>query len=200
MNRREFLQSLLAFGVAVALPLELATASGASTFGIDTASDAEVDAILDSGAYDFVVSEWGSISFVDFAEPASREKIASCNTQLHNRKRIVDNNALAYVIRDGFPVTQYHSLFIPKRHVADYFGLTQAEINAINQLIKKHKKLLDETDSTIDGYNIGMNCGESAGQTVFHYHLHLIPRRKGDVENPRGGIRHLMPGKDYYPI
>ena len=84
-------------------------------------------------------------------------------------------------------------MFIPKRHVADYFGLTQAEINAVNQLIQKQKKLLDETDSTIDGYNIGINCGESAGQTVFHCHVHLIPRRKGDVENPRGGIRHIIP-------
>lgn len=123
-----------------------------------------------------------------------------CNAQLHDFDRIVDENALAYAIRDGFPVTQYHSLFIPKRHVADYFGLTQAEINAINQLIKKQKKFLDETDSFIDGYNIGMNCGESAGQTVFHCHLHFIPRRKGDVENPRGGVRHLMPSKGHYDL
>lgn len=121
-----------------------------------------------------------------------------CNAQLHNCERIVDENALAYVIRDGFPVTQYHSLFIPKRHIADYFGLTQAEINAINHLIKKQKKLLDEIDTTIDGYNIGMNCGESAGQTVFHCHIHLIPRRSGDVDNPCGGVRHLIPGKGFY--
>jgi diadenosine tetraphosphate (Ap4A) HIT family hydrolase len=102
------------------------------------------------------------------------------------------------VIRDGYPVTQYHSLFIPKRHIADYFGLTQAEINAINQLRRTQKKLLDETDATIDGYNLGVNCGESAGQTVFHCHLHLIPRRKGDVESPRGGIRHVIVGKGSY--
>ena len=111
---------------------------------------------------------------------------------------MIDENALAYVIRDGYPVTQYHSLFIPKRHIADYFGLTQAEINAINQLIKRQKKLLDETDPTIDGYNVGINCGESAGQTVFHCHVHLIPRRKGDVENPRGGVRHVISGKGSY--
>ena len=104
------------------------------------------------------------------------------------------------MIRDGYPVTQYHSLFIPKRHIADYFGLTQAEINAINQLIKRQKKLLDETDPTIDGYNVGINCGESAGQTVFHCHVHLIPRRKGDVENPKGGVRHLIPGKGNYNL
>ena len=121
-----------------------------------------------------------------------------CSAQLHDRERIVDENALAYAIRDGFPVTQYHSLFIPKRHVADYLGLTQAEINAINQLIKTQKKLLDETDRAIDGYNVGMNCGESAGQTVFHCHVHLIPRRKGDVESPRGGVRHIIADKGSY--
>jgi diadenosine tetraphosphate (Ap4A) HIT family hydrolase/5-methylcytosine-specific restriction endonuclease McrA len=121
-----------------------------------------------------------------------------CNTQLGDRERIIDENALAYVIRDGYPVTQYHSLFIPKRHIADYFDLTQAELNAINQLIKGQKKLLDELDTTIDGYNVGMNCGESAGQTVFHCHIHLIPRRTGDVENPRGGIRHTITNKGNY--
>lgn len=90
------------------------------------------------------------------------------------------------MIRDGFPVSEHHSLFMPKRHTTDYFGLTQAEINALNQLIKKHKKLLDSKDISIDGYNIGINCGESAGQTVFHCHIHLIPRRNGDVQNPKG--------------
>jgi diadenosine tetraphosphate (Ap4A) HIT family hydrolase len=89
-------------------------------------------------------------------------------------------------------------LFIPKRHTKDYFGLSQAEINAINQLIASQKTLLDTQDKTIDGYNIGVNCGESAGQTIFHCHVHLIPRRKGDVENPRGGVRHTIPGKGNY--
>ena len=74
MNRRKFLKSLLAFGVAVALPFDLATASGACVFNIDTVSDAEVETTLDSGAYDFVVSEWGSISFADFVEAATREE------------------------------------------------------------------------------------------------------------------------------
>ncbi len=121
-----------------------------------------------------------------------------CNLQLENRERIVAENALAYVIRDGFPVTEYHSLIIPKRHTKDYFDLTQAEINAINQLIKTQKHHIDNSDSTVDGYNIGMNCGESGGQTVFHCHIHLIPRRKGDVQNPRGGIRNVIPTKADY--
>jgi len=102
------------------------------------------------------------------------------------------------VIHDGFPVTEGHTLFIPKRHAADYFELTQAEINAINQLMIRQKEALQRSDKTIEGFNIGMNCGETAGQTVFHCHVHLIPRRQGDVENPRGGVRHIIAGKGYY--
>ena len=121
-----------------------------------------------------------------------------CQIQTEDRKRVVDENSLAYAIRDGFEVTKHHTLFIPKRHIKDYFGLTQAEINAINQLIGSQKEILDKFDSSIDGYNIGMNCGDVAGQTIFHCHVHLIPRRLGDVDNPRGGIRHVIPGKGNY--
>lgn len=121
-----------------------------------------------------------------------------CEVQSKDRGRIVAENSLAYAIRDGFAVTPHHSLFIPKRHVLDYFGLTQAEVNAINQLIKSQKETLDKLDPTIDGYNIGMNCGETAGQSVFHCHVHLIPRRKGDVERPKGGVRHVIPSKGHY--
>lgn len=121
-----------------------------------------------------------------------------CQIQTDDRKRVVDENTLAYAIRDGFEVTKHHTLFIPKRHIKDYFGLSQAEINAINQLIESQKEFLDDADSSIDGYNIGMNCGEAAGQTIFHCHVHLIPRRKGDVDNPRGGIRHVIPEKGFY--
>jgi diadenosine tetraphosphate (Ap4A) HIT family hydrolase len=121
-----------------------------------------------------------------------------CSVQTDDRKRIVAENELAYVIRDGFPVTQGHTLIIPKRHTADYFGLVQAEVHAINALMIEQRDLLGLDDSTIEGFNIGMNCGEVAGQTVFHCHVHLIPRRKGDVENPRGGVRHLISGKGFY--
>ena len=126
------------------------------------------------------------------------ENCLFCDIQSSDRKRIVSENNLAYAIRDGFPVTDGHTLFIPKRHVLDYFGLTQAEINAVNSLMHEQKKLLQDNDKTIDGFNIGMNCGSSAGQTVFHCHVHLIPRRTGDVENPRGGVRHVINGKGYY--
>ena len=121
-----------------------------------------------------------------------------CNLQIDDRKRITAENDLAYAIRDGFPVTEGHTLFIPKRHTIDYFGLLPAEVSAINQLMEAQRIFLLESDSTIGGFNIGMNCGESAGQTVFHCHVHLIPRRKGDVENPRGGVRHIIAGKGFY--
>lgn len=126
------------------------------------------------------------------------EKCLFCDIQSIDRKRIIAENNLAYVIRDGFPVTEGHTLFIPKRHAADYFSLVPAEVSAINLLMADQKKLLQDADSAIDGFNIGMNCGESAGQTVFHCHVHLIPRRKGDVENPRGGVRHIIAGKGFY--
>jgi diadenosine tetraphosphate (Ap4A) HIT family hydrolase len=121
-----------------------------------------------------------------------------CDIQTKDRKRVIAENNLAYAISDGYPVTVGHTLFIPKRHVKDYFGLVQAEINAINVLMTEHKNLLQANDSTIEGFNIGMNCGEVAGQTIFHCHVHLIPRRKGDVENPRGGVRHIIAGKGFY--
>jgi ATP adenylyltransferase len=126
------------------------------------------------------------------------EKCLFCDIQSIDRKRIIAENNLAYAIRDGFPVTDGHTLFIPKRHVADYFSLVPAEVSAINLLKAEQKQLLKESDASIDGFNIGMNCGESAGQTVFHCHVHLIPRRKGDVENPKGGVRHVIPYKGNY--
>jgi ATP adenylyltransferase len=121
-----------------------------------------------------------------------------CNVQTIDRGRIVEENDLAFVIRDAFPVSEHHSLFIPKRHVLDYFGLSQDEVIAIHNLIHSQKEYLSKFDATIDGYNIGMNCGETAGQSVWHCHVHLIPRRKGDTEYPRGGVRHVIAYKGNY--
>jgi diadenosine tetraphosphate (Ap4A) HIT family hydrolase len=118
-----------------------------------------------------------------------------CN--LPNERIIAENN-LALAIRDGFPVTPLHSLVIPKRHVPTYFELSQSELKACDSLLHKIKETACVEDSAIAGFNIGMNAGEAAGQTVFHCHMHLIPRRHGDVENPRGGVRHLIPGKGHY--
>lgn len=121
-----------------------------------------------------------------------------CDIQTTDRKRIIAESSLAYAIRDGFEVTAGHTLLIPKRHTKDYFYLTDAEVKAINKLMADQKKLLESADPTIDGFNIGMNCGETAGQTIFHCHVHLTPRRKGDVDNPRGGVRHIIAGKGFY--
>lgn len=115
-----------------------------------------------------------------------------------DKDRIVAENELAYVILDGFPVTQHHSLIIPKRHALTYFELGQAEINACHQLLFQAKENIQSKDKTVTGFNIGMNNGESAGQTIFHCHIHLIPRRDEDVENPRGGIRHIIPEMGNY--
>ena len=113
--------------------------------------------------------------------------------------RITNQNTLAYVTPDKYPVTRGHILIIPKRHVKDYFGLDESESSAIYKLILEEKEKLSE-DNSIEGYNIGVNCGEVAGQTVFHCHVHLIPRRKGDVENPRGGVRQVISGKGDYKM
>jgi diadenosine tetraphosphate (Ap4A) HIT family hydrolase len=114
------------------------------------------------------------------------------------RERVIASNSLAYAIRDGFPVTPLHTLIIPKRHTVDYFDLTKEELLACDELLKKVKKDIQCEDASVDGFNIGMNAGEVAGQTIFHCHIHLIPRRRGDVENPRGGVRHLIPNKGFY--
>jgi ATP adenylyltransferase len=119
-----------------------------------------------------------------------------CNALLE--RKIIAENALAYAIRDGFPVTDLHTLIIPKRHVDDYFGLTQAEINAVTKLVDKVREDILRDDKTVQGFNIGINCGAVAGQTIFHCHIHLIPRRAGDIENPRGGVRHIITGKGNY--
>jgi diadenosine tetraphosphate (Ap4A) HIT family hydrolase/5-methylcytosine-specific restriction endonuclease McrA len=112
--------------------------------------------------------------------------------------RIIAENELALAIRDGYPVTPLHTLIIPKRHVADYFDLHAPERNAIEALLRQQRDELSETDKNVSGFNIGINAGETAGQSIFHVHVHLIPRRSGDVEKPRGGVRGVIPGKQAY--
>ena len=114
------------------------------------------------------------------------------------KDRIICENNLAIAFYDLFPVSEKHTLIIPRRHIKDFFELTEDELIACNELINKLKKTLLIDDSLISGFNIGINCGEDAGQTVFHCHIHLIPRRKGDVDNPQGGVRHVIPTKGNY--
>lgn len=113
-------------------------------------------------------------------------------------ERIVLENDLAFVIRDGFPISPGHTLVIPRRHVGSFFEISEAERAAMLALLDQSKQQLD-ADQTPDGYNIGINDGPAAGQTVPHLHLHLIPRYRGDCEDPRGGVRWIIPEKaDYW--
>ena len=107
----------------------------------------------------------------------------------------VGSNTLSYAIRDGNPVTPLHTLIIPRRHVESFFDLHGAERNAIFALLDEMKSDIQKKDETVEGFNVGVNNGEAAGQSVPHVHVHLIPRRRGDVENPRGGVRGVIPRK-----
>lgn len=112
--------------------------------------------------------------------------------------RIVASNELAFAISDRFPVNPGHTLAIPHRHVANWFEATPAEQRALMALVSEAKREMDSRPNPPDGYNIGINVGEAAGQTVMHLHVHLIPRFAGDVEDPRGGVRFVVPARGSY--
>lgn len=118
--------------------------------------------------------------------------------QVTEQGDIIVENDLAFVISDKYPVSLGHMLIILKRHVIEYFDLSNTEVIAVNDLLKICKEQLLEDDKNISGFNVGVNCGEVAGQTIGHCHVHLIPRRKGDVSNPRGGVRGVIPEKKAY--
>ena len=107
-------------------------------------------------------------------------------------------NQLAYSSIDSYPVSEFHSLIVPKRHVETYFELTNKEIQACNDIILKTKEKILKQDSSVKGFNIGTNAGKVAGQSIMHCHIHLIPRREGDVENPQGGVRSVISKKQHY--
>ena len=104
-----------------------------------------------------------------------------------------------FIIRDtAYPVTKHHTLIITNRHVADFFELTKEEMAELDEVLKKQKEELKKIDKKISAFNVGVNIGKDAGQSIMHCHLHLIPRRKGDVEDPRGGVRGVIPKKQKY--
>ena len=133
---------------------------------------------------------WDICKFFEYRE----EGCVFCNL----KRKKTEENEFAFAIKDNFPVTKGHHLVIPKRHVSDYFDLEQSEINSINKILFSVKHNLEKKDKTITGFNIGINSGVSAGQTIFHCHIHLIPRRDGDVKDPRGGVRGVIPEKQKY--
>jgi diadenosine tetraphosphate (Ap4A) HIT family hydrolase len=118
-----------------------------------------------------------------------------CNSE---KSGINHENNLAYASYDTYPVSDYHCLIIPKRHVGDYFELTNEELIACNDLVKIVKEEIINKDNSVKAFNIGVNVGKISGQSIMHCHMHLIPRREGDVENPQGGVRSVIPNKQHY--
>ena len=114
------------------------------------------------------------------------------------KQDIIYENDYAFVSYDSYPVSKFHSLIIPKRHIKNFFDLNDKELNACNELIKKIKLKIENDDNLVEGFNLGTIAGSVAGQTIMHCHIHLIPRRRGDVENPQGGVRGVIPLKQHY--
>ena len=110
----------------------------------------------------------------------------------------VFENNLTFSTFDSYPVSKHHALIIPRRHVESYFDMSEEEVLSCNKLIKKMRNKIQELDPTVDGFNIGTNSGKIAGQSIMHCHIHLIPRRKNDVDNPQGGVRGVIPLKQHY--
>ena len=125
----------------------------------------------------------------------STEQCLFCNK---SKQKIIHSSKLVFVVRDSYPGTQYHTLIIPHRHVSNFFDLNDEELSDLNKILKQQRKELLNLDKEITGFNVGVNAGKDAGQSIMHCHIHLIPRRKGDIENPRGGVRGVIPSKQKY--
>jgi diadenosine tetraphosphate (Ap4A) HIT family hydrolase len=121
----------------------------------------------------------------------------SCPFCRPDADRLVASNDHAFALRDGYPIAEGHTLVVPKRHTASVFDLPAEEQAAVWELVAKVRNRL-RSELAPDGFNIGLNDGEAAGQTVLHAHVHVIPRRRGDVPDPRGGVRWVIPGRAVY--
>ena len=129
---------------------------------------------------------------------SSQEDCIFCN---RTNYKIISSSKNLFIIRDtAYPVTKHHTLIITNRHVVDFFDLTKNEMNDLDIILKNQKKELIKLDKEISGFNLGVNIGRDAGQSIMHCHIHLIPRRKGDVGDPRGGVRGVIPEKQKYKI
>ena len=127
---------------------------------------------------------------------SSQDDCIFCNKT--NCKVILETKNF-FIIRDtAYPVTKHHTLIISNRHVTDFFDLTKNEMNDLDEILKSQKEELKKIDEDISGFNVGVNIGKDAGQSIMHCHIHLIPRRKGDVKDPRGGVRGVIPEKQKY--
>ena len=127
---------------------------------------------------------------------SSTEDCIFCNK---TNCKVISSTKHFFIIRDtAYPVTKHHTLIITHRHVDDYFDLNKEEINDLDEILKNQKRELKQLDKEISAFNIGVNIGRDAGQSIMHCHIHLIPRREGDVENPQGGVRSVIPNKQHY--
>ena len=127
---------------------------------------------------------------------SSQEDCIFCNK---TNCKVISATKNFFIIRDTvYPVTKYLTLIITNRHVSDFFELTKEEMTELDEILKNQKEELSKLDEEISGFNVGVNIGKDAGQSIMHCHLHLIPRRKGDVEDPRGGVRGVIPEKQKY--
>ena len=127
---------------------------------------------------------------------SSKEKCIFC---IKTNCKIIKSTKHFFIIRDtAYPVTEHHTLIITNRHVSDYFDLNNDELIELNKILKSQKIEIQKLDNKVNGFNIGVNIGEEAGQSIMHCHVHLIPRRKGDVDDPRGGVRGVIPSKQKY--
>ena len=127
---------------------------------------------------------------------SSQEGCIFCNK---TNCKVISSTKNFFIIRDtAYPVTKHHTLIITNRHVGDFFDLTKEEMTELDEILKNQKVQLKNLDEEISGFNVGVNIGKDAGQSIMHCHLHIIPRRKGDVKDPRGGVRGVIPEKQKY--
>ena len=127
---------------------------------------------------------------------SSQEDCIFCNK---TNCKVISTTKNFFIIRDtAYPVTKHHTLIITNRHVADFFELTKEEMSELDEILKNQKKELKNLDKEISGFNVGVNISESAGQTIEHAHIHVIPRFKGDVPDPKGGVRWVIPERAPY--
>ncbi len=143
--------------------------------------------------------DWDDMDFRQIAR-SDKNREQGCPFCEMPQGRIVSENKFCYAVRGLYPVTEHHMLVIPKRHVSDCFDLSQPERNAVYALLEQQRTLIQEIDKSVTGFNTGANSGLDAGQTILHCHIHLIPRRKGDMDDPRGGVRGVIPGKQSYGV
>lgn len=135
-------------------------------------------------------------SFKNYGKDVVDENCIFC-TYIKSNEQIIENE-LAIGLLDNYPVSKGHTLILPRRHISNYFEATGVENDAFQDLLQIRRKQLQEDDYSITGFNLGVNVGKSAGQSINHLHLHLIPRRDGDTEDPLGGVRGVIPGKQKY--